>query len=202
LGFVFDGGKPSSKLWETREACSLGFPRFHQLRHFRSFPAAPLLVSGPSIQGELLKLGFQISERTVSRYLARRLPRPGDSAKNWLAFLSNHREMIAALDFFTVPTIRLRLLYCFFVTDHGRRRILHFNVTAHPTAEWVVQQLREAFTDSDRHRYVILDRDSKFSREVVAFLKSSGIRPVRTSVHSPWQNGVAEGWVSGTASIM
>src|ERR1700690_516546 len=149
----------------------------------------------PRIHGELLKLGLDISERTVSRYLARRLPRPGDAAKNWLAFLSNHREAIAAMDFFTVPTVTFRLLYCFFAIDHGRRRILHFNVTGHPTAEGVVQQLRETFSDSDRHRYVILDRDSKFSAEVIGFLRSSGIKPVRTSVRSPWQNGVAERWV-------
>jgi transposase InsO family protein len=149
----------------------------------------------PRIHGELLKLGFEISERTVSRYLARRLPRPGDGAKNWLAFLRNHREAIAALDFFTVSTVTFRLLYCFFVIDHGRRKILHFNVTAHPTADWVVQQLRETFPDSTRHRYVILDRDAKFSREVLDFLDASGIEPVRTSVRSPWQNGVAERWV-------
>lgn len=149
----------------------------------------------PRIHGELLKLGFDISERTVSRYLARRLPRPGDAAKNWLAFLRNHREAIAAIDFFTVPTVAFRLLYCFFAIDHGRRKILHFNVTAHPSAEWVVQQLRETFSDSDRHRYVILDRDSKFSAEVIGFLRSSGIKSVRTSVRSPWQNGLAERWV-------
>jgi transposase InsO family protein len=149
----------------------------------------------PRIHGELLKLGFDISERTVSRYLARRLPRPGDAARNWLAFLRNHREAIAAIDFFTLPTVSFRLLYCFFGIGHGRRKILHFNVTGHPTAEWVVQQLRETFSDSDRHRYVILDRDSKFSTDVVAFLKSSGIKAVRTSVRSPWQNGAAERWV-------
>jgi transposase InsO family protein len=149
----------------------------------------------PRIHGQLLKLGFEVSERTASRYLARRLPQAGDAAKNWLTFLRNHREAIAALDFLTVPTIAFRLLYCFFVIDHGRRRILHFNVTAHPTADWVVQQLREAFSDSARHRYVILHRDATFSREVLDFLHSSGIKPVRTSVRSPWQNGVAERWV-------
>ncbi|MGC9969022.1 MAG: integrase core domain-containing protein [Bryobacteraceae bacterium] len=149
----------------------------------------------PRIHGELLKLGFVISERTVSRYLVRRLPRPGDAAKNWLAFLGNHREAIAALDFFTVPAMAFRLLYCFFVIDHGRRKILHFNVTAHPTADWVVQQLRETSSDSDHHRYFVLDRDAKFSREVLDFLDSSGIEAVRTSVRSPWQNGVAERWV-------
>lgn len=75
----------------------------------------------PRIHGELLKLGFQISERTVSRYLARRVPRPGDAADKWMAFLKNHREVIAAMDFFSVPTVTFRLLYCLFVIDHGRR---------------------------------------------------------------------------------
>jgi len=95
----------------------------------------------PKIHGELLKLGFEVSERTVARYL-HRLRRRGDPAKRWLAFLANHREVIAAFDFFTVPTLTFQLLYCFFVIEHGRRRVLHFNVTRHPTAEWVVQQLR------------------------------------------------------------
>ena len=149
----------------------------------------------PRIHGELVKLAFGISERTVSRYLVRRMPRSGDAGKNWLTFLNNHREAIAAIDFFTVPTITFRLLYCFFVIDHGRRRILHFNVTTHPTAEWVMQQLRETFSDADHHRFVIMDRDSKFSSEVIELLDSSDIRAVKTSMRSPWQNGVAERWV-------
>jgi len=151
----------------------------------------------PRIHGELLKLGFLISERTVSRYLARRLPPSGDAGKRWLVFLRNHREAIAALDFFTLPTIAFRQLYCFFLIDHSRRKILHFNVTAHPTADWVVQQLRQAFPDSGRYRYVIFDRDSKFSGDVVAFLNSAGIQAVRTGARSPWQNGLAERWVGG-----
>jgi putative transposase len=98
----------------------------------------------PKIHGELLKLGFTVSERTVARYL-RRVQRRGDPGKRWLTFLANHREMIEALDFFTVPTVTFKLLYCFFVIEHGRRKIRHFNVTQHRTAEWVVRQLREAF---------------------------------------------------------
>jgi len=88
----------------------------------------------PKIHGELLKLGFLISERTVARYLTR-VGHRGDPAKRWLAFLENHREVIVAIDFFTVPTLTFQLLYCFFIIEHGRRRILHFNVTAHPTSE-------------------------------------------------------------------
>ncbi len=88
----------------------------------------------PRIHGEVLKLGFDISERTVARYL-RRMRRRGDPAKRWLTFLANHREAIAAMDFFTVPTLTFKLLYCFIVIEHGRRRILHFNVTSHPSLQ-------------------------------------------------------------------
>jgi transposase InsO family protein len=148
----------------------------------------------PKIHGELQKLGFVVSERTVARYL-RRLHRPGNGAKRWLAFLQNHREAIVAFDFFTVPTLTFQLLYCFFVIEHGRRKILHCNVTRHPTADWVVQQLREAFPEAGPYRYVILDRDSKFDADVITFLKATGLKPKRTSVQSPWQNGTAERWV-------
>ena len=148
----------------------------------------------PKIHGELLKLGFQISERTVARYL-RRMGRRGDPGKHWRAFLQDHREAIVAFDFFTVPTATFRLLYCFFVIEHGRRKILHFNVTRRPTADWVIQQLRETFPQAAPYRYVILDRDSKFDQEVILFLKATGLTPKRTSIQSPWQNGTAERWV-------
>ena len=148
----------------------------------------------PRIQGELLKVGFTVSERTVARYL-RRVRHRGDAGKSWLTFLENHREVIVALDFFTVPTITFELLYCLFVIHHGRRRILHFNITRHPTAEWIVQQLREAFPDAGDYRYVILDHDSKFDRRVTEFLKATGLKPKRTGIQAPWQNGLAERWV-------
>ena len=148
----------------------------------------------PKIHGELQKLGFVVSERTVARYL-RRVQRRGDPGKRWLTFLQNHREVIVAFDFFTVPTVTFQLLYCFFVIEHVRRRILHFNVTRHPTADWVVRQLREAFPEASPYRYVILDRDSKFDADVIAFLKATGLEPKRTSVQAPWQNGTAERWV-------
>jgi hypothetical protein len=121
--------------------------------------------------------------------------RRGNPAGRWLTFLQNHREVIAAFDFFTVPTVTFQLLYCVFVIEHGRRRILHFNVTRHPTAEWVVQQLREAFPETGQHRYVIFDRDSTFNNEVVTFLKATGLEPKRTSIQAPWQNGSrSDGW--------
>ncbi len=98
----------------------------------------------PRIHGELLMLGFDISERTVSRWM-KRAPRSPDPAQRWRAFFHNHREAIAAMDFFTVPTVTFHMLYCFFVIGHDLRRILHFNVTRHPTNSWIVQQVREAF---------------------------------------------------------
>lgn len=148
----------------------------------------------PKIHGELQRLGLVVAERTVARYL-RRVQRRGDTGKRWLAFLQNHREVIVAFDFFTVPTVMFKLLYCFFVIEHGRRKILHLNVTCHPTADWVVQQLREAFPEASPYRYVIFDRDSKFDAEVITFLKATGLEPKRTSVQAPWQNGIAERWV-------
>ena len=139
------------------------------------------------------KLGFAISERTVARYL-RPIRRRGDPKRSWLAFLNNHREVIAALDFFTVPTITFQLLYCFFVIDHQRRKILHCNVTAHPTGNWVIQQLRETFSGESRivshsgSRYEVQCRNDRIP-------EVHGPKPKRTSVQAPWQNGIAERWV-------
>ena len=148
----------------------------------------------PRIHGELQMLGFDVSERTVSRWV-QRAPRNPDLSQRWKAFLRNHREAIAAMDFFSVPTLTFGVLYCFFVIGHDRRRILHCNVTRHPTSAWVVQQLREAFPYDSASKYLILDRDTKFGFEVLAAVKSLGANPVRTSFRSPWQNGVAERWV-------
>src|SRR2546428_2691409 len=93
----------------------------------------------PRIHGELLMLGFEVSERTLSRWMKRALRTP-EPAKRWLAFLHIHREAIAAMDFFTVPTVTFRVLYCFFSIGHDRRHILHFHVTRHLTSPWIVQQ--------------------------------------------------------------
>ena len=148
----------------------------------------------PRIHGELKMLGFDLSERTVLRWM-RKAPRNPEPAKRWAAFLSNHREAIAAMDFFTVPTLTFGVLYCFFVIAHDRRRILHFNVTRHPTSAWVSQQLREAFPFDAAPRYLIHDRDATFSAEVLATAKILGVKSIRTSFKSPWQNGVAERFV-------
>jgi hypothetical protein len=123
------------------------------------------------------------------------IDRRRESGKAWLAFLRNHREAIAAMDFFTIPTVTFRVLYCFFVINHSRRRILHFNATENPSSQWIVQQLREVFPEDSVPKYLILDRDGKFGGDVAGMLECLGSKLIRTAHHSPWQNGVAERWV-------
>ena len=132
--------------WRWRSRSSSGRPKVTEevrtlIRHMAAENAQ---WGAPRIHGELLKLGFEVSERTVARYL-QRMRRRGDPARRWLAFLANHREVIVAMDFFTVPTLTFQLLYGFFVIEHGRRRVLHFNVTRHPTGEWVVNNCVKHF---------------------------------------------------------
>ena len=143
------------------------------------------------IQAELMKLGIRISLATVSRYVPKTKPDPTQQQR-WMTFLRNHKDVISGMDFFVVPTVRFRLLYVWFAIDHGRRRILHFNVTENPTASWVIQQLRETFPNEATHRYLIYDNDAIFSPAVTSAIKSFEIDPKRTAFRSPWQNGTAE----------
>jgi len=144
----------------------------------------------PRVHSELLKLGIDISEITVSRYMPKR-PLDPDKIARWKAFLKNHMPEIAAMDFVTIPTATFQLLHCLVIIHHDRRRILHFNVTTNPTAAWVRQQLREVFMDDPRIRYLIHDRDTRFSG-IGEWLKSAGAKSVLTSYRSPWQNGICE----------
>jgi len=146
------------------------------------------------IQAELEKLGFSVGLATISRYLPKRAPDCGKQQR-WMTFLRNHKDDITAMDFFVVPTVGFRLLYAWFIIDHGRRRILHFNVTTHPTAQWVIQQLREAFPDESAPGYLIYDNDSIFSIAVTEAIEQLQVKPKRTAYRSPWQNGTAERWV-------
>ncbi len=109
------------------------------------------------IRAELEKLGFSVGLATVSRYLPKRTPDP-NKQQRWMTFLRNHRDGITAMDFLVVPTVRFRLLCVWFIIDHGRRRIIHFNVTGNPRAQWVIQQLREAFPDDSAPRYLLFGR--------------------------------------------
>jgi putative transposase len=184
--------------WLSRRRRSLGRTRIW--RDFRDLVRRMAHENGwgaPRIHGELLKLGFRVSERTVSRYM-RRLGRSPGRGQSWLTFLRNHREVIVAMDFFAVPTATFRVLYVWFAIRHSRREIVHWSVTESPTPPWVVQQLREAFPfDETGHgvRYLLFDRDSSFSTDVVTAATSMALKPVQTSYQSPWQNGVAERFV-------
>jgi transposase InsO family protein len=182
--------------WRWRSRPSVGRPKIaEEVRMLiRRLAEENADWGAPKIHGELQKLGFVVSERSVARYL-RRIRRRGDPGKRWLAFLQNHREAIVALDFFTVPTLTFQSLYCLFVIEHARRKILHFDVTRHPSADWVVQQLRDTFPEAGSHRYVILDRDAKFDASVTTFLTATGLTAKRTAVRAPWQNGTAERWI-------
>ncbi len=146
------------------------------------------------IQAELEKLGFTVGLATVSRYLPKRKPDDGQRQR-WMTFLRNHKDVISGMDFFVVPTIRFRLLYVWFMIDHDRRRVIHFNVTTNPTAQWVIQQLREAFPGESGPGYLIYDNDSIFSEKVAEWIGCLGLEPKRTAYRSPWQNGTAERWV-------
>ena len=146
------------------------------------------------VRAELAKLGISIGLATVSRYLPKRKP-DHHQRQRWRTFLHNHRHGIAAMDFLVIPTVRFQLLYAWFVIDHGRRKIIHFGVTAHPTSSWVIQQLREAFPDDTAPRFLIFDNDSIFSERVTDTIEHIGIGPRRTAFRSPWQNGIAERWV-------
>jgi putative transposase len=143
----------------------------------------------PRIHGELLKLGIQISEPTVSKYMVRLRKPP---SQTWRTFLENHVHNTVSVDFFVVPTIRFQLLYVFLVLAHNRRRILHFGVTAHPTADWTAQQLRNAFPWNSMPRYLLRDRDRIFGQDFVEQVKAMGIKQVLSAPRSPWQRAYVE----------
>jgi hypothetical protein len=147
------------------------------------------LWRAPRLHGELKMLGIEISERTVSRIL-RKLPQP--PSQTWKTFLRNHIGQMVSIDFFTVPTVTMRVLFVFLVLEHRRRQVLHFNVTEHPTADWTSLQIVEAFADRDAPRYLIRDRDSIYGSEVRLRIASLGIEEVLAAPRSPWQNPYVE----------
>jgi putative transposase len=146
------------------------------------------LWGAPRIHGELLKLGFDASQATVAKYMARPTSRPSQS---WRTFLANHVQQIAAADFFVVPTATCRLLFVLVILAHERHRVVHVAVTEHPTAAWTAQQLREAFPWSEAPRYLVHDRDAAFSAWT-ATAAAIGIEEILTTPRSPWQNAYAE----------
>jgi putative transposase len=147
------------------------------------------LWGAPRIHGELLKLGIDIGETSVSKYLACGRKPP---SQTWRTFLENHMKTLVSVDFFTVPTIRFQILYVFLVLAHDRRRIVHFNVTAHPTAVWTAQQLREAFPFDQAPQYLLRDRDRIFGAEFSQQVVDLGTEEVLGAPRSPWQRAHVE----------
>src|ERR1700726_4429247 len=155
----------------------------------REMSIANPLWGAPRIHGELLKLGIEIGESSVSKYMLRGR-RPTSQTRR--TFLDNHRTQLVSIDFFTVPTIRFQVLYVFLVLAHDRRRIVHCNVTAHPTAEWTGQQLREAFPFDQLPRYLLRDRDAIFGDAFREQVRDMGIREVLSTPRSAWQRSYVE----------
>lgn len=162
-------------------------PEIRQL--VRHMCRANPLWGAPRIHGELLKLGFDVSEATVSNYMIRRR---GPPSQTWRTFLGNHASEIIALVFFTVPTATFRVLFVLIILSHDRRRILHFNVTKHPTADWTARQLLEACGTDSTPRYLLRDNDSIYGMPFRRQVDALAIDEVTIAPRSPWQNPYAE----------
>jgi putative transposase len=143
----------------------------------------------PQIQSELALLGFTVAESTVASYMGRRRKPP---SATWRTFLESHVPDIAAIDFVVVATVRFRFLYCFIFLRHDRRRVVHFNVTAHPTARWTAQQVVEAFPYDEAPRFLIRDRDAIYGVDFRERVKHMGIEEVVMAYRSPWQSPYVE----------
>ena len=178
--------------WRWKSRSALGRPRIPQAQIdlIKQMSHDNPLWGAPRIHGEMLKLGFDISEATVQRYMPRKPQRT--TRQRWKTFLKNHSAGIISLDFFVVPPITFKLLHVLVFLSHDRRKIIHFNVTDHPTSEWATQQLRNAFSDEEPLKFLIRDRDSKFGEAFTHSVKALGIRPILTAYRTPWQNGAVE----------
>src|SRR6201989_2034246 len=156
------------------------------------------LWGAPRIHGELLKLGFQVAQSSVAKYMVKRR---GPPSQGWRTFLHNHAPDIAAMDLFVVPTIGFDLLYAFVIVGLDRRDLVWINVTTHPTAEWGARQINEAFPWDMAPRYMIRDRDRIYGIVVTRRLRAMGIRDKPTAPASPWQNGFAERLIGTIRSV-
>ena len=155
----------------------------------RKLSLANALWGAPRIHGELLKLGIDLSQATVAKYMVRTRKPP---SQTWRAFLNNHASQLASADFFVVPTVTFRLLFVFVVLSHRRRQVIHFNVTAHPSSEWTARQVAEAFPWDSAPRYLLHDRDSIYGDLFRQRVTAMGMREVLTAPRSPWQSPYVE----------
>ncbi|MBF0341525.1 MAG: transposase family protein [Magnetococcales bacterium] len=194
--------KPETVIQWHRE----GFRLFWRLKFRRKRPGRPAITKeikglirkmslenplwgAPRIHGELLKLGYQVAETSVAEYMVKPAKPP---SQPWKTFLENHANCLAAMDFFTVPTLFFKVFHVLILLDHERRRIIHFNVTTNPTAAWVAQQIRDAFPWDSTPRYLIHDRDPTFQGTCKDTLKVMGIKDIKIAPASPWQNAYCE----------
>ena len=158
-------------------------------RLIREMSLANRLWGAPRIHGELLKLGFEVAQSTVAKYMARRGRGP---SQTWKAFLRNHAAGIAAMDFLIVPTVGFKLIFVLVILRHQQRRLISLRVTTNPTAEWIAHQITDAFPWNEAPDYLVRDRDGSYGHAVTKRLAAMGIRDHPTAARSPWQNGHAE----------
>ncbi len=177
--------------WRWKSRRRGGRPRVHsELRMFiRQISLDNPLWGAPRIHGELLKLGYEVAQSTVAKYMIRRRGRPG---QDWRTFLRNHAPDAAAIDLFVVPTLGFKLLYVLLIARLDRRELVWLNVTAHPTAEWIAHQITEAFPWDEAPLYLIRDNDALYGSAFRRRLRAMGIRDRPIAPGSPWQNGIVE----------
>jgi putative transposase len=176
--------------WKSRHA-EPGRPELaRQTRELiRRMSLANPLWGAPRIHGELLKLGVDVSQATVAKYMVRTRKAP---SQTWRSFLNNHASQLASTDFFVVPTVTFRLLFVLVVLSHQRRRVIHFNVTAHPSSEWTARQIAQAFPWDSAPRYLLHDRDSIYGNSFRQAVREMGTQEVLTAPRSPWQSPFVE----------
>jgi transposase InsO family protein len=179
------------RYWRWKSRSRGGRPQIDaELRALiRQMSMENLLWGAPRIHGELLKLGFELAQSSVAKYMVKRR---GPPSQGWRIFLRNHAPDIAAMDLFVVPTIGFKLLYGFVIVRLSRRDLVWINVTTNPTAEWIARQITEAFPWNEGPRYLVRDRDRIYGAVVTRRLRAMGIRDKPTAPASPWQNGFAE----------
>ena len=177
--------------WRWKSRCRGGRPKvpFEIRQLIRDMSLANQLWGAPRIHGELLKLGIDVGQTSVAKYMAKHRRPP---SQGWKTFLRNHADGIASIDLFVVPTISFRLLYGLLILRHGRRHMLWLGVTAHPTAESIARQLTEACGWDPAPRYIVRDRDRVYGAVFTRRLRAMGIRDRPTAPRSPWQNGHTE----------
>jgi transposase InsO family protein len=177
--------------WRWKSRSLGGWPKISAevRRLIREMSLANPLWGAPRIHGELLKLGIEVAQSTVAKYMARR---GGGSSQTWKTFLRNHGAGVAAMDFLVVPTVGFKLLFVLVILRHQRRRLISLSVTGNPPAEWIAHQITDAFPWNDAPDHMIRDRDGSYGHAVVRRLASMGIRDHPTAPRSPWQNGHAE----------